>query len=431
MAIPVLPDFTRWQWAGTTERAWFKPKFEAASRAFLQVERWSVADGVRPAAWQFIPITEMVDVTNWGHKNGVLVLPTSAVTLSDGYATMSTPNGTPNALRCVLVRPDRFKDALPFQGDERIGELLGFPACCRQAFATTWGQNQVDSTFEQLATSNGQPFFWQNSSLLRWVGIRMVPHMPCHYGCEASRDLGQALYDVGCWHGYREEMDTIKDALNWPVRVSRLFGIMELTTPALKITTRSDWTPTEEVATRTDGAKYSAPKKEWWQDNGFTDPWAMKRVHELLSTTVADRINEHFALMNFIRVTDLGCGDGRLMRLIKSKSKHVLAGGIDTNAAAIGRVPMLSGKFHTGRIQDGAWATPPNLPQVALINPIRLIEMSDTERGYTLDRLADIPLIFVYTYSDIKEPLEDLAKRAGMRPVEMLAKTPELSVGVC
>ena len=79
--------------------------------------------------------------------------------------------------------------------------------------------------------------------LWRWMGVRAVPHLPCRFDCPATVELARRFLDVGREAGYREEMDWLVEILGWPVEWSALHGIAEVRTPILKVSTRTDATP--------------------------------------------------------------------------------------------------------------------------------------------------------------------------------------------
>lgn len=409
---PVLPDFTRWQWAGLTERAWFAGLFHEASNAFEVMERYSVLAGIRKAAWQFIPLDKVQEMTEWAHRFGLMMVPTNGASTGGSYST--TPTGGPlNSLRVVFCRPSDYTAVLPWKGDDKIGDFLGFPPCCRQAFARTWGSGQVDSTWEQVAASSGG----DASTLFRWMGIRLVPHMPCRFNCPESVKLAKEFYNLGLKMGFRDEVEFITEVLGWPTHASRRFGIAELASPALKIVTRTDWTPDLQSFFRP--GTYTEPHEHWWTDNGFQHPDLMRRSHRQLLSVLA-------AIPPDARVMDLGCGNGLLMRRLKRLRPTIAIGGVDSNAMAIARAQAwMTGKWLASTIEDGEWQL--FNPTHVLINPVRLTEMTPEDRDVTKKMLAKVPNVILYAYKDhLNTPLES----AGLGPVEPLLKSPDVIAGL-
>jgi hypothetical protein len=424
MTTPVLPDYTRWQWASQAERLWWRPLLQEAEAAFKQLELLAVVDGLRPAAWQFVPHDELVPRSIWAQEHGLVALPTAHTFLGNSYSS-SGGNGNANSYRVVFTTPDRAKDVYPWTDDDKIGELLGFPACCRKAFADTWGKGQVDSTWEQFShpdrlAANG-PAFRPAHTMLRWMGIRYVPHMPCHIDCHASTQLAINFHILGGKFGYGDEMRTITEVLKWPIAWSRLFGNAEITTPALRIFTRSDWTAAKQEFCLP--GTYNKPDATLWTDNGFSDPTPMRQAHKVLLATLKDYADQND------RVMDLGCGNGLLLRKFKQTTPGVKIAGIDTDAAVIGRIPVLTGKWFVDAIESGEWGG--WTPSVVLLNPGRVLEMEPEQARRVRYWLSHVPTIILYAYPDwtTTESLESLAAKAGFA-MTPLHKTPAVSVGL-
>ena len=199
-----------------------------------------------------------------------------------------------------------------------------------------------------------------------------------------------------------------------------MFGIAELVTPPLKLVVRSDWTPTKQEFART--GTYVKPQAEWWSDNGFSDPDAMRQAHKLLLNVLVE------TLPKGARVVDLGCGNGLLMRRLKSARPDVAIAGIDSNGAAIKRIPPLSGKWWEGRIESCVW-TDWN-PDAAIINPARLTEMSAEDAAKTRAALKTLPTLIAYGYSDCSGQLETLVADTKLGSIRLLTKLPALAAGV-
>src|SRR5690606_19912788 len=112
MSNPILPDWTRWSWASTTERAWWAPLMRDISNAFIELELLSVVEGIRRAAWQFVAPHELPEKTRWAHQHGLLLIPIEHTNVS----TTSYSSGGPNpyapagvaSYRCVYVRPEHY-----------------------------------------------------------------------------------------------------------------------------------------------------------------------------------------------------------------------------------------------------------------------------------------------------------------------------------
>ena len=424
--VPVLPDWTRHSWASVAERQWWAPLFVDASRAFLMWERYSVVKGLRKACWQDVKPEDLIATNEWVARHGLVVVPTTSMPAYTGYSAQekSVKPGEPFVYRIVITRPQFVKDIYDtrYSFDERMGRLLDYPICCQRAFKRTWGKGQVDNTWEQFNNSDS---IGSASTLMRWMGIRLIPHMPCRYDCIASVRRAESYVTLGQQGGNSAQVSLIKEVLNWPVEYSRLFGIAEIVTPGLKISTRTDWTPNKQAFSKQ--GTYNKPEPWLWTDNGFSDPSAMREAHNVILRSLIEKLPLK------ARVMDLGCGNGLLLRNLTRERPDVIIGGIDSNVNSVAHCPMLLGKWIHGTIESGAWAN--WNPTAVLINPIRLLEMNYADAEMTRMRLRhpNIREIFVYAYPDATktESLEELtALRAQLPKMQPLQRTPAVSVGL-
>jgi ribosomal protein L11 methylase PrmA len=417
-----LPDWTRWSWASVVERQWWQPLLQEASRAFMDIERLSVVEGVRNAAWHLVSTQdELIQATNWAHRHGLLAVPTNTIQSRPGAYSATNEPGQPSSLRIVYVRSEDYPQVLPFENNLTIGRWLGYPPCCQDAFEQTWGNGQVDSTWEQWRDAQAMSVHGPHT-LFRWLGIRMTSHMPCHNACVPSLKIAQDFMAVGDKYGYKDEVQVIKEVQQWPVKWSRLFGIAEIVSPAVKISTRTDWT-TEKQSFETQGY-YFKPDAGLWLENGYKDPTAMRTAH----TQIIGILKE--TLPQGARVLDLGCGNGILLRRLAMHRPDIKIAGVDINQQAIQRAKTaLKGNFETGNIQWGHWTK--WSPTAVLCGAGRFLEMTPEDREHTKARLKDAQ-VYLYDYSDwaAKGPLEEKAHIIGYSNFRMLAQTPVLSLGV-
>jgi hypothetical protein len=137
--------------------------------------------------------------------------------------------------------------------DNAIGQYLGYPVCCRAFFRQVVAHaGWLDPTWPRAANSIGNGGLQRTLDVqltpelnLFWgpLGIRLVPHVPCSYGCDAARALALAFVATGRRAGYTSELDHALDVMRWPVEWSALHGIAEIKTPVVKLSTRTDATP--------------------------------------------------------------------------------------------------------------------------------------------------------------------------------------------
>jgi len=417
---PILPDWTRHAYVSAAAREWYAPLFADYISAFHTLERLAVVEGIRQAAWQFISPAELVEQTAWAHEHGLLLIPAENSFTGQSYSSGAPPAGTGTAsYRCVLVKPHLYEHILPFRDNQKIGRYLGYPQCCRNAFDVTWGSGWVDTTLAQWELTD-----WTKptlaSTLWRFMGVRFVPHLPCSWSCVESNNLASQFIDLANKYGYGEQVRFAKELFAMPVKWSQVFGVAELVSPIVKVSTRSNWTPTMECAEKP--GSHAEVTDALWLDNGFKTAAGMREAHGPLLQALTVGVPQN------ARVVDLGCGNGLLMRRLKQERHDVKIAGVDTNADAIAHIPPLSGTWWNGTIQSIVWQG--WTPDVALINPVRLVEMPPEDAVELRERLLRLPLVIVYVYSDHINELESLVEQAGLGPVEMLTKTPAVTVGL-
>jgi hypothetical protein len=190
------------------------------------------------------------------------------------------------------------------QDNCKLGELLGYPNCCRHFFQkifvvekfydTTWPMALLSSKPKQedlIEITNVEQF---SNILWRWMGVRLVPHLPCSFACKETIELGKKFTELGRILGFEVEIGWIEDILSWSVEWSALHGIAEIKPPILKISTKTDATarkytvrlvgnavPEEAVP----GIHFPNNKRKtanWmYTDNGFSSENEMNIWHKI------------------------------------------------------------------------------------------------------------------------------------------------------
>lgn len=232
MSIPVLPNFTRWAWAGLDARAKWADKFTAAAQNMDTIERLAVAEHVVPHVFQYVNIRNLIAETRRCLEYGLILAPFEELDKDKRPVTNSV-----TYYRCLIARPDRYSPHLSVVSSEG-------PACCQMA-ENARDAESVDSTYEQLRATTGRPGL--ASTLWRPMGLRLIPHQPCSYSCESSIRRAKDIILLAEKHGFKEATDTIQEVLSWQFKYTRLFGIAEVVTPVIKFYTRTNWTPTLET----------------------------------------------------------------------------------------------------------------------------------------------------------------------------------------
>jgi len=137
---------------------------------------------------------------------------------------------------------DKMKEAeLEMQGHEKhdiVGELLGFPECCRQFFLDDWIDNSIRDPMYEIScnTPSSESIDGDRNKLLvkepndgvnimwRYFGIGFNTHMPCSWECEESVELARNRYRVMNKNGYSDEADLIHKWISQPMKWSGYHG---------------------------------------------------------------------------------------------------------------------------------------------------------------------------------------------------------------
>lgn len=172
-------------------------------------------------------------------------------------------DGSPYSFRCVITKKtsdaEELIDATIKGNQKKIGKLLGYPDCCCSFFEENWKQGYVDPLWQQALKSENIRYFdkpdekygvdkkiiriksgnHEISSYLRYIGVRILSHIPCSLNCaksiEIAKDWIRLARDLNL-----EGVDENIEILSLPVEWDCLKGISIINTPAFKIVTDSN-----------------------------------------------------------------------------------------------------------------------------------------------------------------------------------------------
>jgi hypothetical protein len=408
----VVPEFFDGpSWSSEAARRTWAPRLAAASAAWLEIEWRSAAAGLRDSALLTVPWDEYPTRSAEFADAGLEVTALGSTLASPAYAAGAPTSGSP-AIRAAVHRPGlgaEWRSAWRSGDDATIGRLLGFPECCRDFFAHAWAGAGGRDTTPFMATLDGPA---RANILLRWLGVRLVPHLPCSGNDPMTAALADACAALGRDLGFGEAVAWAEEALAWPMTWSSSHGIGEVVTPALRFRFSSVWTPNLVRRKRvTSVAAAAPPEPAPHHDNGFTTAAGMAAAHRVvLEAALASGFSGGTVL-------DLGCGDGELLARFVAAAPSATGFGIDQDSRRIARGrtrhPELS--LEVERIEDFP-APDGSLWDLVFIMPGRLIEMG--ARGQELAALLPkvARRVVLYAYGDwiVNEKLEDLAWKAGI-----------------
>lgn len=262
-----LQDFTRHLWVSDHAKDVWQPRIRKILTCLQETERLAVAADLQPCMLRIVPPEQLEEQRHKMAEHGlsVALLDRLRVQRTTYNAVLVEANsGEPFNQRIVIgsaCHVEAFQAAWKRDDQREVRSLLGYPDCCRDFFQEVWIKEKfIDTTWPmalntttikaQSATAcevNGPP---ESNILLRWLGIRAVPHLPCSFACSATVARAHQLLLLGRNAGYVEEMNWLLAMLDWPIEWSALHGIAEIKTPVLKIAALSDATAKKYVVRR-------------------------------------------------------------------------------------------------------------------------------------------------------------------------------------
>lgn len=346
------------------------------NQAWMKIERLAVFDGERAACLSFANPEQMPDAAASAVKGKLVLLPLTLAGMASQYSSTSQAlvPGRPWHYRVVLIQPEFTEEWLEAWNDpagtsnKTIGKLLGYPNCCRDFFERVWVEGKgVDTTWDMglgsaaaegpvVKIPAGSPP--ESNILLRWLGVRLVPHLPCSFHCMSTVYQGRTFAEVGRRHGFSQEVEWMYEMLDWPAEWSALHGIAEIRTPVNTVSTRTDATGKKLVVQR-EGTSYPDEGAQGLRfpfrvvTGKVTDKPSFKRsllpIHELNGFGSEGGMNTaHETLLSVLppetgAFLDLGCGNGRLLERAAALGWTVTGVESDNARAGAAKVPVRRG----------------------------------------------------------------------------------------
>lgn len=468
-----LPDFTRYSWVSDKARSVWELRIQSILSSWTEIEWRSVAEGKRSCTLRMVSPEELITLAPQMARHGLSILPLSMQGVSPqpySNTTIEYRAGEPFTYHAVIGLPRdtaKFHEAYQSGVQDTIGYLLGYPDCCRNFFQRVWVEEQRIDTTWSMATNteereqtdltckvSGLP---GANILLRWLGIRAVPHLPCSFSCMATVEQANHYMDLGRQLGYEAEMDWLEEMLAWPVEWSALHGIAEIKTPVVKIASCTDATaekctvqrlgtsypaegaqglvfpyriPRHRQVTDSNGFKRGLKqplskandleiKPPWYYtDNGFSSLQTMQQSHRTILDLVASTLNGKPA-----SILDLGCGNGVLLQQICKMHELSIPHGIDLDTASIKHaqelLPEYAQNFIVGDMFDcnELWSEDSRYT-LTLLMPGRLLEVGSAQATALLQQIsAHSDMLLVYAYGDWLSNyggLASLAQQVGL-----------------
>lgn len=265
MQHKVRPEqgFTKTNWKTADDRDKYAEHFEQFSEARTLAEWRSVLSDKTDRKAAIIHVTN-TNREKWLRRVGDLGLHYRDIRYTapyDGYAHefKGTSADNPNRVTYAVIAEnkdiaDKMEEAeLEMGGFERhdtVGELLGFPECCRRSFWDNFGvapstDAWVDPMYEIACnTPSAEPTEGDRQNLRledpdprlnilnRYWGGSFITHMPCSFECEASAEIAQQRGEIMAEHGMRDTANAMYRWLDMPAVWEAQRGIVHVRNPA-------------------------------------------------------------------------------------------------------------------------------------------------------------------------------------------------------
>jgi hypothetical protein len=267
-----LHDFTRISWVSDQAKNVWQPRIHRVNACWQQIEWLSVEAGLRACTLRMIQPEALQELSAGMGKHNLAVLAIDKCGVSEsGYSALKVEPvaGRPFHHRVVIgsrANTEEFQYEWAADNQAAIRALSGYPPCCSAFFENVWIQERyADTTWPMAANTPTKVTSGHNACkvegpplsniLLRWLGVRPVPHLPCSFNCTPTVELGRQYLDLAKASGFAAEVEWLLSILDWPVEWSALHGIAEIKTPILKIATLSDAT-SEKYTVQRGGNQY-------------------------------------------------------------------------------------------------------------------------------------------------------------------------------
>jgi hypothetical protein len=425
-----LPAWSRRPaWVSDAAHARWAPRLTRIQAMWARVEVLSVIRGIRRACITNFADSNLVQQSAEATEAGLIVHPIRRIASTDNFQAAMVPpvSGQPSLLRVGITH--RSVSGRVFQGeDEEIGDVLGFPTCCRRAWVERWWNPErpltswLDPTAAMVAATGGTgdgPAV--SNPLLRWLGVRLIPHIPCSFTCAESEAFGNRFLELAR-EVDPEAAEWCLEMLGWPLQWDSAAGILILTTPLFRLTAQTDVLKCRMVVSRTGpmpelaptglGPLFNKPTVKAITEtksylsafehspaaNGFSSEEAENNAHG----TLLELLTPLHVPYNDVTCVDLGCGDGQLLRRIVGLRKGWRGVGVETDASKITRALIADPAIlyvNEDLRESFGWVRWMGSTPVVLIAANRLRECTPIQRRNLIGRCRSAAWVGLYSYN--------------------------------
>ena len=240
-----MPPSARIQWKSAESRAEWEPIIKQAVQAYNVAELETVRHGWRRCTTMHFNPNSMTEDIN--KLKGLAYLPITRVGCYQGFAHRhpAVESGKPWNYYGVVGKTAEdawdFVEATRVGDHGKMGDLLGYPKCCQEFFSTVWMAGFIDPVWQAAEKTEGAKIAGNTVGIssstlfdgLRYIGVRMVPHLPCSFSCKESQEISDR------W-GELPGMQNTYYLLSLPTTWSCLNGLAIVSTPHFQVVTNSN-----------------------------------------------------------------------------------------------------------------------------------------------------------------------------------------------
>jgi hypothetical protein len=253
-----LPPSARTIFVSRPVKEKYEPMIAKASTAFYDLEVATVKHGLRACTTRHIHPDNLEAVQKAFEEQGLIFLPFKKVGSYAGFAHYHPPviEGEEWGWYGAVARNKEDAERFAYYSTEELnhvelGRLLGYPECCLKFFKEVWLSGYIDPVWQQAERTESnvrakhehiivmnQDSPYESNAMMRYIGIRAVPHIACSFDCKHTEKMGKDWIALGERLGM-EGMEELKYFLQMPVEWDASKGIAYVTTPIFKIETNS------------------------------------------------------------------------------------------------------------------------------------------------------------------------------------------------
>jgi hypothetical protein len=254
---PAGPEFVEQQWVSDAVRDLWTPRINAIKALWRELEWRSVATKFRSCGITTASPSQLAQLSELVAPAGLTAVPLVEIPKTDAYQSQLRPleKGQPGMFLCVVAEPRtaaKFVEYWKTNTHTEIGRLLGYPLCCIAFFQRIWGQLAfLDTTWPMARNTQGAELIgqtlvvhgpWQANLLLRWLGVRSVPHLPCSFNCDETVRFANRYLEVTAPDEFPDARRFLEEMLSWPIEWTASQGVAEIHLPVMTIRASTDWT---------------------------------------------------------------------------------------------------------------------------------------------------------------------------------------------